>query len=141
MTDKTTLSKHKYIYRVYEDSTGEVHCSKYPIIYLNSKVVYFKDARKHEYLANVLVSKIYDNFEVYAQAVLDMYYKTIDDYFWDVEGNLKELFFEFKQKRKAAKLIHAEKQITFRYVQAQKEFEAAKAKLNELIRLKENKND
>lgn len=137
MIDKTTLSNHKNIYRIYEDSVGEIHCNKYPIIYLNSKVVYFKDARKQEYLANILLSKIYDNFEVYAQAVLDKYYKTIDDYFWDVEGNLKELFQEFKQKRKAEKLIQAEKQITLRYIQAQKEFETAKAKLNELIKLKE----
>lgn len=141
MIDKTTLSKHKYIYRVYEDSAGKVHCAKYPIIYLNSKVVYFKDARKQECLANILVSKISDNFAGYAQDVLDKYYKTIDDYFWDVEGNLQELFQEFKQKRKVAKLMQAEKQITFRYVQAQKELEAAKEKLNELLKLKEKHND
>jgi hypothetical protein len=137
MIDKTTLSKHKYIYRIYENTVGEIHCAKYPIIYLNSKVVYFKDARKQEYLANVLVSKVCDNFTVYAQAVLDKYYKTIDDYFWDVEGNLNELFQEFKQKRKVAKLMQAEKQITFRYVQTKKAFEEATAKLNELIQLKE----
>ena len=138
MIDKTTLSKHKYIYRIYEDGADEVHFQKFPIVYLNSKVVYFKDARKQEYLANVLVSKISDNFAKYAKDVLDKYYKTIDDYFWDVEGNLQDLFQEFKQERNKVKLLQAEKNITFRYVQAQKEFEAAKAKLNELIQLKES---
>ena len=138
MIDITTLSKQKYIYRVYEDGADELHCTKHSIIYLNSKVVYFKDARKQEYLGNILVSKISDNFAKY----MDKYewsasWRKIDDYFWDVEGNLQELFQEWKNKRKNAKLLERERQITNRYLQARKEFEDAEAQLEKLNTLKE----
>ena len=139
MIDITTLTKHKYIYRIYEDGADELHCTKHSIIYLNSTVVYFKDARKQEYLNNILVRNISDNFTKY----MDEYewsasWRKIDAYFWDVEGNLQELFQEWKNKRKAAKLIEKENQITNRYLRARKELEDAEAQLELLNKFKEN---
>ena len=36
------LSKIKYIYHVYEDPQRVIHCQKYPVIYINQHVVYYK---------------------------------------------------------------------------------------------------
>lgn len=142
MIDKTTLSKHKYIYRIYEDGTDEVHFQKFPIVYLNSKVVYFKDARKQEYLANVEVRKVFDNFGKFIE---DKHgsasWRDIDDYFWDIDGNLQELFMEWKKHRRIEKLRAREKQITDRYLRARKEFEKAEEELIVLAQIKENDND
>jgi hypothetical protein len=137
--DKQNLSKYKYIYRIYEDRTGEVHCTKHPVIYINSKVVYFKDARKQEYLSYISVDGVSDDFASYTNEVLSKpYYRSVNHYFWSVEDDITELFQEFKKQRVLAQIIQKEKQITVRYVQAQKEFEAAKAELTKLVLAKEN---
>lgn len=137
--DKQNLSKYKYIYRIYEDSIGDVHCTKYPVIYINSKVVYFKDARKQEYLANTSVDRVSDDFASWVNETLAKpYCFNVDSYFWSIEDGITELFREFKKQRALARVVQNEKQITARYVRAQKEFEAAKAELTKLVSAKEN---
>lgn len=136
--DKQNLSKYKYIYRIYEDRTGEVHCTKHPVIYINSEVVYFKDARKQEYLANTSVDRVSDDFASFAKDVLSRpFHWNVDSYFWNIEDNIVELFQEFKKQRTLAQIIQKEKQITARYVRARKEFEAAEAELTKLVSAKE----
>lgn len=44
---KKNLSKCKYIYRIYREHEN-FHIEKYPIVYINSKVVYFKTGRKND---------------------------------------------------------------------------------------------
>ena len=137
--DKQNLSKYKYIYRIYEDRIGEAHCTKHPVVYINSKVVYFKDARKQEYLANTLVNQVSDDFASFADDVLTRPgYYNVDWYFWSIENNIRELFQEFKKQRTLARMLQNEKQITARYVRARKEFEAAEAELTKLVSAKEN---
>lgn len=48
-TVKKNLSKYKYVYRIYKDSgvIADFHIEKYPIVYINEEVVYFKDGRKN----------------------------------------------------------------------------------------------
>ena len=36
------LSKIKYIYRIYESKDYVLHLEKYPVIYINSEILYFK---------------------------------------------------------------------------------------------------
>lgn len=43
---KKNLSKCKYIYRIYKENDS-FHIEKYPIVYINSEVVYFKTGRKN----------------------------------------------------------------------------------------------
>ena len=137
--DKQNLSKYKHIYRVYEDRDRELHCEKYPVIYINSEVVYFKDARKQEYLNNVRTNRVSDDFASYAITVLSKSYNWgIDGYFWNIEDDIREQFQEFKKQRLISRAIQNEKQITARYVQAKKELEAAEAELAKLISAKEN---
>lgn len=42
---KKNLSKCKYVYRIYKENNN-FHIEKYPIVYINSDVVYFKNGRK-----------------------------------------------------------------------------------------------
>lgn len=42
---KKNLSKCKYVYRIYKENNS-FHIEKYPIVYINSEVVYFKNGRK-----------------------------------------------------------------------------------------------
>ena len=42
---KKNLSKCKYVYRIYREYEN-FHIEKYPIVYINSDVVYFKNGRK-----------------------------------------------------------------------------------------------
>lgn len=46
---KKNLSKYKYVYRIYKDSgvIADFHIEKYPIVYINEEVVYFKGGRKN----------------------------------------------------------------------------------------------
>lgn len=137
--DKQNLSKYKHIYRVYEDRDRELHCEKYPVIYINSEVVYFKDARKQEYLNHVRTNKVSDDFKSYAKTVLSRPFQwSVDNYFWNIEDDIREQFQEFKKQRLIARAIQNEKQITTRYVQAKKELEAAEAELAKLILAKEH---
>lgn len=132
--DKQNLSKYKHIYRVYEDSTGTIHCTKYPIIYINSKVVYFKDVRKQEFLNNVYINNVSDDFTSYAEKMLSKSFNwRVDHYFWSVEDNIEDLFLEFRKQRSLAQMISQEKMITDRYERAKKELEAAEAELAKLV--------
>ena len=58
MLDNKTLSKQKFIYYVYE-SDKTIHIEKFPIVYINSKYVYYKHSRKHE------LEKVYISFPAY----------------------------------------------------------------------------
>lgn len=61
MLDKKNLSKLKFIYRLFYDSTDKkLHCEKYPVIYINSKVVYYKNVRKGETLGVIDLTMLQD---------------------------------------------------------------------------------
>lgn len=53
---KKNLSKCKYVYRIYKEN-NRYNIEKYPIVYINSKVVYFKTGRK-----NYLDCRSFSNF-------------------------------------------------------------------------------
>lgn len=46
---KKNLSKYKYVYKIYKDSgeNAEFHIEKYPIVYINEEVLYYKSGRKN----------------------------------------------------------------------------------------------
>ena len=44
---KKNLSKCKYVYRIYKENYN-FHIEKYPIVYINSEVVYYKHVRKND---------------------------------------------------------------------------------------------
>ena len=88
--DYKNLNKYKYIYHIYQ-SGNIIHIEKYPVIYINSKVIYFKTGRK-EYLSCQHLC----NF-VNATEYSPKYYKWYDKYFIGKEKEVKEIFEDLKQ--------------------------------------------
>jgi len=105
MIDLKTLSKQKYIYRIYTLSDEVVHCERYPIIYANSKVVYFKDGRKQEYLNYANVNMVLDDFaEFYENTYLEnTFLRGFDRYFWNTKENINEIYKDLKQRKEIIK--------------------------------------
>lgn len=99
MLDMKNLSKIKYIYRIYS-ADNTLHLERYPVVYINSEVVYYKGARKnsllnYEYLNNVLdehttISKPYQ-WSSYA-------YPWIDKLFLGIETGIQEIFEDLKKQ-------------------------------------------
>lgn len=127
MRDKKNLSKIKYIYRIYESSDRVLHCEQYPVIYINSKVVYFKDARKKEYLNYTCVDNVWDNFanlltEDRSHLRNPLY---IDRYFWNCETNVEEIYEDLKRQRAEWKSQDEEQKKRLRLERAKREYEDA----------------
>lgn len=56
---KKNLSKCKYVYRIYKEHDN-FHIEKYPIVYINNEVVYFKIGRKN-HLESISFSNLWTN--------------------------------------------------------------------------------
>lgn len=94
--DKENLCKHKWIYYVYTDSKGDNHIEKYPVVYINSKYVYFKHSRKDE------LSKTYTSFvNKDLKSMFSKDYKFLwerDRYFWINEDNAESIIAAAKER-------------------------------------------
>ena len=108
--DKKTLSKTKYIYKLYRSyKTKEFHCERYSIVYLNSEFVYFKTGRKSN-LDMVRTSAILDKL------TSDIDLDRINRYglfFWDAEEETDSIVADLKERfsidRKAKTKLYYEK--------------------------------
>lgn len=130
---KETLSKRKFIYRLYDDRVGLPHIEKYPVIYINEEYVYFKVAGKQElgckeirYTKKGLSDYINKNYYGY----------TRESFFWEEDTNLECLYSDVSEQRKMLqkKLLKAEILTKKQSVQRlEKEYNRA---LNELELLK-----
>ena len=137
MLDMKNLSKLKYIYRIYESSDKILHLEKYPIIYINSEVVYFKDGRKQEYLNSTRVEKVLDNFVSACNSNRFGHYSTyIDKYFWNIETNVQEIYEDLKKQRAELKSKDEEQKKHDRLERAKREYEAALKEVELLNSLK-----
>ena len=83
--NKENLCQHKWIYFVYTNANGDNHIEKYPVIYINSKYVYFKRARQDQlgYINTSLVNK--DLASVFKKDYKFLWDR--DKYFWICEEN------------------------------------------------------
>lgn len=85
MIDKENLCKHKWIHYIYTNSNGDNHIEKYPVIYINSKYVYFKRGRDEK------LGMTYTSFvKVNLADVFKSDYKFLSEnnrYFWINEEN------------------------------------------------------
>lgn len=139
--DKSTLSKKKYIYRLYEDRDGVPHVEKYPVIYINEKYVYFKVASKSE-LGRINISDTYTSVVAYGKR--DFYGRhavTKECFFWEDNILGQRLISNIEAERdEALKAIleidiqTARNRVTRRkneYDEAVKELERLEARLKE----------
>lgn len=131
--DVKNLNKKKYIYHVYTsscDNYSKLHFEKFPVIYINQTVVYYKGNRK-DYLNNERISSIKNSFSDY----LDSYIKTwcglrnfgswFEFYCFDIDQvEAQSLYTKYYEKDREEKLIKQKDAIKARYIKALKEVEA-----------------
>ena len=75
---KRNLSKCKYVYRIYREHDN-FHIEKYPIVYINSEVVYFKTERKN-YLESIGFSNRWNNVKESFNKAIDHINNTVTCY-------------------------------------------------------------
>ena len=75
---KKNLSKCKYVYRIYREHDN-FHIEKYPIVYINSEVVYFKTERKN-YLESIGFSNRWNNVKESFNKAIDHINNTVTCY-------------------------------------------------------------
>lgn len=138
--DLQNLSKIKHIYRIYESEDEVLHCEKFPVVYINSKVVYFKDGRKKEYLNNTYVDNVMDNFtKFYQNNYYQNYYRPcFDKYFWNMETNVQEIYKDLKKQREMIRSKNEEEKKRDRLERAKREYEDALKEIELLDKIKES---
>ena len=139
MLDKKNLSKIKYIYRIYESSDGFLHCERYPVVYINSEVVYFKDARKQEYLNYMLAKHVEDNFTKFYHSGYNGWYGNFNEYFWNIETNIEEIYEDLKKQRAIERNKYELESTKNKAERAKREYEDALMKIKLLEGLDKDK--
>ena len=140
MVDLKNLSKIKHIYRIYESEDEVLHCEKYPVIYINSKVVYFKDARKQEMLNYTNINNVLDSFTDFYQNnyYRDCYSPCFNKYFWNMETNIQEIYADLKKQRDVIRSKNEEERKRNRYERAKREYEEALKEIELLDKIDES---
>ena len=64
--DKTTLSKHRWIYEMYINEKNEVHIERYKVIYINKKYVFYIRGGDDS-LSSCSLVYVFDNMDTYDQ--------------------------------------------------------------------------
>lgn len=111
--DKTTLSKRKYIYRVYFDAANMVHVVRHCIAYINSKYLYYIPGDKQKLECVEIDSRIVNSLEEYMDwnaangrdpfsGVSYMYYWSVSNV--DPEATKKSLIEKHKKRTQDRKL-------------------------------------
>lgn len=128
MIDIKNLGKRKYIYRIYETEDDVLHCEKYPIIYINSKIIYFKDARKKEYLNYIETSDVLNNFTEFYRRLWNFrpgWSPCFDKYFWNCDPDIEKIYADLLIQRDVLRKKDIEEKRKYRLEKAKKEYEAA----------------
>lgn len=128
MINKQELSKHKYIYRIYASDDKVIHCEKYPVVYSNSEVIYFKDARKKEHLNYTMFRNVKEEYLGITSNDVSSY-GYYDHYFWKVENfNSEKATSDVFEQKKKSELENAESTLR----RAEQEYLRAKAILEKI---------
>lgn len=117
-----------YIYKVYKGTEGFYHCERFPIIYSNSKNIYYKPNGSEElarYSRRYLYTK--ENIE---QMFECKYY--IPDSFMCLESFAKEELEEYSEKMKDVDKITKKTNLQRRYFEAKKTMFEIAVKYEEL---------
>ena len=132
------LSKIKHIYRIYESNDKVLHCEKYPVIYINSEVVYFKDARKQEYLSYTYVKNVLHDFTEFYRTCYNR--PCFNKFFWNVDENIKEIYEDLKKQREILISKNEEEKAYNRLELAKREYENAQRAVEIIESLKQQNN-
>lgn len=147
MLDKKNLSKIKYIYRIYS-ADNMLHLERYPVVYINSEVVYYKEARKNAWLGHRRIDEVKDGYDIINKPTRYWTYTIpwVDSFYWGLEVNIYEVFEDLKKqydviaKERAAYLNRSEKdKKRERLEKAKAEYEAALREIELLDSLNNDK--
>lgn len=106
MADKATLSKHKYIYKVYQDRNDCIHCERFPVVYINSKYVYFECASKQplEFISTEMVLDSVERLmEKNTSLGKDLTSGITYHFFWEVSESPEETMKALREAQNASK--------------------------------------
>lgn len=131
--DKTTLSKHRWIYKMYINSNNEVHVERYKVIYINASYVYYISGGE-DMLRYMSLSSVFNNLEEFIsegniERFLSSVYWTV--FFWEPVGQV-----DYESLRRKAEKQNIEKKIAQtqeRMKSLQKEQKALQREINVLI--------
>lgn len=140
--DKSKLSKLKYIFEIYTDYMGNIHCEKFPIIYINEHYVYYKKSGD-DMLTYVPVSNILSSFR---QAIEDEEINIIGDYItgyifkawlWSEEPDISDLYEIIKKKKAEIFIRKTEETLKSNLLKAKNEYDSAEKAYNDFMNRKE----
>lgn len=133
---KETLSKRKFIYRLYDDRVGLPHIEKYPVIYINEEYVYFKVAGKQELAWRRLrdTRKGLSDYINYDENKHFGHWK--ESFFWEDDIDLERLYLDINEQRKMLQKKLRAKELIQKELTVQRLEKDYKKALNELELLK-----
>jgi dipeptidase len=131
--DKTTLSKHRWIYKMYINGNNEVHVERYKVIYINASYVYYISGGE-DMLNYMSLSSVFNNLEEFIsegniERFLSSAYWTV--FFWESVGQ-----FDYESLRRKAEKQNIEKKVAQtqeKIKSLQKEQKALQKEINVLI--------
>lgn len=131
--DKTTLSKYRWIYKMYINGNNEVHVERYKVIYINASYVYYISGGE-DMLRYMSLSTVFNNLEEFIsegniERFLSSVYWTV--FFWEPVGQV-----DYESLRRKAEKQNIEKKIAQtkeRMKSLQKEQKALQREINVLI--------
>ena len=106
--DKTTLSKHRWIYEMYIDKNNKVHTERYKVIYINASYVYYRRGGD-DMLSYMRLTSIFNNLEEFINEksvdhfLSSMYWRI---FFWEPVGQV-----DYESLRRKAEKQNIEKKI------------------------------
>lgn len=122
------MSKNKHIWCVYMSTDGKIHMEKYPIVYLNSKYVYYKTARK-DMLSREYASSIRESLD---SRCIDAILYGNRRLFWQIDDDMENILRGVKSAKAARDEKRAIEKIKAEYANAQRRFELAKKAYDKL---------
>lgn len=133
--DKTTLSKHRWIYIMYTNGNNEVHTERYKVIYINASYVYYISGGE-DMLRHMSLSRVFNNLEEFIsegsiERFLSSTYVTV--FFWEPVGQVDYESLRRKAEKQNIEKKLAQNQERMKSLQEeqkalQKEIDALKAK-------------
>jgi len=133
--DKTTLSKHRWIYKMYINGNNEVHVERYKVIYINASYVYYISGGE-DMLKLMSLSSVFNNLEEFInegniERFLSSAYWEV--FFWEPVGQVdyESLRRKVEKQNIEKRLVKSQKEMQYlleKQKAIQKEINALKAK-------------
>lgn len=113
-----------------------MHCEKYPVIYINKKVVYFKTGKGQEFLDHMYISGVKDNLVPFLVGYRNR--PIYNQYFWGIAPHIDEIFQEIIRQQREIRSKLAEEITMSAAEKAKKDYEKALKRIELIQKAREN---